>query len=412
MADKRPLIDTMVQPGLLKLVESAEPLPNGKMRGRVLKGPFGFTEKPTINGRIYINELWENVMANPEFEYLTSNRLLLGEADHPPGDDLESSVTRTSHFMLGLSLDRKNNVLNGSLEIVPTPCGEIITVLVDHGWTPGVSSRGGGDEIKRDGRLIVDPKNYFYYCHDIVVDPSCGRQARITEGTKASNALKKLVESRYPRYTSADGDYDFFAGLLKKFGVRMAAIRESVGDKSRVYSIPSEEAEPTVLKERINALSEEVRRGVPGESLVKDFVVLKEKYDAVVVRLTEAEEKLKAGEAIGRGKFGGVASGSRRTGNLDKPTDGEELEPILGGTTSRGDGQLDSEEPEAAPEIKPCTEGRGSRPLRSSTGRDDFSEIRIGGRKRMTESVDDQSAVTETSARMLAILQKRGFGRK
>lgn len=394
---RTPFIDRAVQPGLLKLVEANESLPNGRKRGRVLKGPFGFTEKRTENGRIYTNELWENVLANPELQYLFDNRLLLGEADHPPGEELESSVTRTSHFMLSLDLDKENNVLNGALEVVPTACGLIVTVLIDYGWTPGVSSRGGGDEIKRGSELIVNPRNYYYYCHDIVVDPSCGRQARITESSKASKALRKLVESKYPMYTSADGDYDFFNGILTKFGVRMEAIRESVGDRKVVYSTPSE-AGSEELRQRLGKLSEEIQRSVPGESLVNDYLALQEKYTKVVKKLQEAQRKERAFQKVGG------RSGSRVTGNLERPKK-DELEPLLGGTTSEEDGQLNSQETLEEVQVKSCTEGRGSRPFRESTGRDDFSEIRIGGKGKMVESVE--SKADETASRMVVILQKR-----
>lgn len=405
---RKPLIDLMVPPGHLVLVESAEPLPSGKKRGRIMRGPFGFTGKATRNGRTYVDELWENVIADEEISFLMENRLLLGEADHPPGDELESSVVRTSHFQTKLWLDKQKSLLMGELEIVPTACGQIISILVDHGWSPGVSSRGGGEEITRAGNLIINPDNYLYYCHDIVVDPSCGKQARITEGHKAMREVRKLVESRYHTYTSNDGDYDFFDSLLGKFGLKMSVIRESVGDKKKSYSIPLKEADQDVLKKRLAELSEEAGRGSKvAENLISEHEVLLEKYDRLLERNSRLEREKVLVESRLNAKLRATSSNLRAMRVIleskKKEKEGE-LEPMLGGTTSGCGDQLESEELENE-ERRLRTKRVVESSRRSSIGRDDFSEISLGGHEHLTESEKPDTA------RMISILKKRGMGK-
>ena len=59
----------------------------------------------------------------------------------------------------------------GKIEILPTPCGNILKALVESGITVGVSSRGMGSLEDRDGILEVQD-DFELLCWDFVSTPS------------------------------------------------------------------------------------------------------------------------------------------------------------------------------------------------------------------------------------------------
>lgn len=64
-----------------------------------------------------------------------------GECDHP--EELTVNLDRVSHLITEMKMDSQNGV--GKMKVLPTPRGQIIKTLVEHGANLGVSSRGSGN---------------------------------------------------------------------------------------------------------------------------------------------------------------------------------------------------------------------------------------------------------------------------
>ena len=92
-----------------------------------VKGPFGMTEKPNKNGRIYSNSLWEKVLGSEDTQRKLKERAIFGEPDHP--NTLYPTISKASHIVTKIELDKKNNVIMGEADIIDTPGGRIIKAI-------------------------------------------------------------------------------------------------------------------------------------------------------------------------------------------------------------------------------------------------------------------------------------------
>ncbi|MFL2679265.1 MAG: hypothetical protein ACJ0GH_02665 [Alphaproteobacteria bacterium] len=119
----------------------------------------------------------------------------LGELDHP-----ESSVINlknASHNIKELYFE--GNDLMGSIEILPTPSGNILKELFKNNITVGISSRGMGSVTPLgEGRVEVD-NDFELLCWDFVSTPSTHgafvKPVGLNEGkTPISNPYTKLNE--------------------------------------------------------------------------------------------------------------------------------------------------------------------------------------------------------------------------
>ena len=114
------------------------------------------------NGRIYpVKELTRAVeLIN---EAIAKNNGVLGECDHP--QELQIHLDRVSHKINKMWMDGNNGY--GKLEILPTPCGNIIKTLLESGVKLGVSSRGSGN-VDDSG----DVSDFDMLTVDVVANPS------------------------------------------------------------------------------------------------------------------------------------------------------------------------------------------------------------------------------------------------
>lgn len=62
----------------------------------------------------------------------------------------------------------ENDGVYGTIDILPTPQGQIINSLIDYGSEIGISSRGSGSVSGNE----VDPDDYTFVTFDIVMRPS------------------------------------------------------------------------------------------------------------------------------------------------------------------------------------------------------------------------------------------------
>jgi hypothetical protein len=100
-------------------------------------------------------------------EFINKNRAF-GELGHPDGPTV--NLERVCHMVKSLTQDGKDFI--GEAKIMDTPYGKIVKGLIDEGAQLGVSSRGMGSLIQRNGVNYVKDDFYLATAADIVADPS------------------------------------------------------------------------------------------------------------------------------------------------------------------------------------------------------------------------------------------------
>ena len=140
---------------------------NGKL---VVRGVLQRAESKNQNGRIYPREVLMRE-SKKYFKEFISQRRALGELDHP-----ESSVVNlqnTSHNVKEMHWEGDN--LLGTVEVLSTPSGNILTELFKSGIKLGISSRGMGsvETVSEGGEQSQELQPDFeLIAFDFVSNPS------------------------------------------------------------------------------------------------------------------------------------------------------------------------------------------------------------------------------------------------
>jgi len=135
---------------------------NGSPKKMYMKGIFIQGEQRNHNGRVYrLNEIKKAV--EQMSSAIKDDSGVLGECDHP--QELQIHLDRVSHKITEMWMDGTNGM--GKLEILPTPCGNIVKTLLDCKVKLGVSSRGSGNVD--DNGYVSD---FDMLTVDIVAKPS------------------------------------------------------------------------------------------------------------------------------------------------------------------------------------------------------------------------------------------------
>jgi hypothetical protein len=92
----------------------------------------------------------------------------LGELGHPDGPTV--NLDRVSHMITSLKSEGNNFV--GKAKILDTPMGNIAKSLLGEGVKLGVSSRGIGSLVERNGVKYIGDDFMLATAADIVADPS------------------------------------------------------------------------------------------------------------------------------------------------------------------------------------------------------------------------------------------------
>jgi hypothetical protein len=132
----------------------------------VIEGIFMQAESKNRNGRIYPRDVMESAVNRYVTEQVAKGRAV-GELNHPDGPSI--NLDKVSHRITELSWDG-NNVMGKAL-VLDTPMGQIVKGLVEGGVQLGVSSRGMGTLVQRNGVNMVG-KDFVLATVDIVQDPS------------------------------------------------------------------------------------------------------------------------------------------------------------------------------------------------------------------------------------------------
>ena len=139
---------------------------NGKKEYKI-KGVFLQANIKNRNGRVYPREILVREVNRYTKEFINKNRAF-GELGHPDGPTV--NLERVCHMVKSLKPDGDNFI--GEAKIMDTPYGKIVKGLIDEGAQLGVSSRGMGSIIQRNGANYVKDDFYLATAADIVADPS------------------------------------------------------------------------------------------------------------------------------------------------------------------------------------------------------------------------------------------------
>ena len=139
---------------------------NGKKTFHIT-GPFLQGDIKNRNGRIYESRILAKEVGRYNEQFISKNRAM-GELGHPDGPTV--NLDRVSHKITSLKQEGSNFI--GKAKILETPMGRIAGALLNDGVTLGVSSRGMGSLVTKNGVNYVGEDFMLATAADIVADPS------------------------------------------------------------------------------------------------------------------------------------------------------------------------------------------------------------------------------------------------
>ena len=132
----------------------------------ILEGIFGEIDSKNKNNRIYTED--EYVPQIQALQDKIKSSKLLGELDHP--DSSVINLKNVSHNIKEVHWE--GNDVVGTVEILPTPSGNILKELLRAGILLGISSRGmGSTQPMKDNKLLVG-EDFELIGWDFVSNPS------------------------------------------------------------------------------------------------------------------------------------------------------------------------------------------------------------------------------------------------
>ena len=142
-------------------------LVNEDASGRtIVKGILQRAGAENQNGRVYPMPILQREAK--KYETLIKERRALGELDHP-----ESSVINLKNVSHNVrEIHWEGNDLCGTVEILPTPSGNILKELLRAGILLGISSRGMGSTRQLEGNKVEVQEDFELIGWDFVSNPS------------------------------------------------------------------------------------------------------------------------------------------------------------------------------------------------------------------------------------------------
>jgi hypothetical protein len=131
-----------------------------------IEGVFMQSNKKNRNGRIYEKKTMEKAVEKYVTEQVKTGRAV-GELNHPEGPTV--NLDKVSHKITDLHW--QGNDVVGKASILKTPMGKIVEGLLEGGVKLGVSSRGMGSLVQKNGVSYVGD-DFMLSTVDIVQDPS------------------------------------------------------------------------------------------------------------------------------------------------------------------------------------------------------------------------------------------------
>jgi len=138
----------------------------GGEKSYIISGVFMQSNQKNRNGRIYEKSIMENAVEKYVTEQVKTGRAV-GELNHPEGPTV--NLDKVSHKITDLHW--QGNDVVGKASILKTPMGQIVEGLLEGGVKLGVSSRGMGSLVSKNGAQYVGD-DFMLSTVDIVQDPS------------------------------------------------------------------------------------------------------------------------------------------------------------------------------------------------------------------------------------------------
>jgi hypothetical protein len=166
----------------VKTYEEGKPL--------ILSGILQKAETLNQNGRVYPKHILEREIRN--YEKLIRENRAFGELDH--ANEPIVNMKNISHMIREIWMD--GNVVYGKVQILETPCGNIIKAIIKAGGKPGISSRALGS-LQRENNVNVVQDDLQIICWDFVSEPSTPSafmtlaEAKVVDMETARKAFKK-----------------------------------------------------------------------------------------------------------------------------------------------------------------------------------------------------------------------------
>lgn len=149
-----------------------------------MKGIIQRADTLNQNGRIYPKKLLERELRN--YQKLIRERRALGALDHTDSSVIE--LNTVSHLITEAKME--NGIVYGTVEILPTPKGELLRKLVESNVTVGISSRGVGTTRSDGNGYQVVQDDFQLICWDFVSEPS-------TPGAFMMRESREITQEEY-----------------------------------------------------------------------------------------------------------------------------------------------------------------------------------------------------------------------
>lgn len=130
-----------------------------------IEGIFMQANKGNRNGRLYPLSVMESAVG--QYQQLIKEKRSLGELGHPPNPQI--NLNQVSHLITDLRFEGAD--IYGKAKILDTPMGKIAKNFIEEGVMLGVSSRGLGSIVEKNGLNEVQD-DFHLATVDIVADPS------------------------------------------------------------------------------------------------------------------------------------------------------------------------------------------------------------------------------------------------
>ena len=181
-----------------------------------IEGVFMECDTQNRNGRVYPTVIMEKEINRYILEYVHTSRAL-GELGHPEGPSV--NLERCAILIKNMVFEGKQ--IMGRASILGTPYGKIVQNLIESGVKLGVSSRGMGSLVPKNGYQEVQ-EDFMLAAVDVVADPSAPNAFvnGIMEGKEwvwDNGVLKPITVENYQRQINKASSRNLEKTKLKIF---------------------------------------------------------------------------------------------------------------------------------------------------------------------------------------------------
>ena len=259
-----------------------------------LVGTIADYKNETRNGRLYTEELWDNVFKNPIMQEKLATKTVFGELGHP-ADREEIDMEKIAISLAEEPKKCTDGTLKGVFDILDTPNGRILKTLCDYGCKIGVSSRGTGDVVEDwNGKPKVDPTTYNCECWDAVLLPSVksARPDYVNESLSNNSGLRVALNEDLNR--ASKDDRRVMEDALKRLNLvptksLKEAITDNKSDSNKAGNIAADDVGASVVKSLQESLKKNKELNAQVRALKEQLSVCNAKEADLVKALQESK---------------------------------------------------------------------------------------------------------------------------